>query len=195
MGRGDGMTFITLNSQDVKIAIKQEVAALFPGVQIYLEHVPAQNPAFPHFQILILQTSRGQAPKQQIRDGYDIHTYLATIKYRAFDGLGLPPRNLLAELDDVGYIMRSGIRSLKLNASHRIREIRTENEPDQGVPLLVCGWYGTIDLLVKIPHDPIPLQRSLRYTAALAALGADNVMRPTTGSRIEGSAPAPPDMD
>ncbi|MCL2415830.1 MAG: hypothetical protein FWD01_03355 [Defluviitaleaceae bacterium] len=155
------MTFTELGSQDIKIAFLISLKTVSPDITVYMEHLPA-NPVFPHFHIIQLQTSIRQAPKMQIRNQWRMRNYFMTIKYREFNGLGLPPANLLARLDHIGELMKTNIEIIELgNAKHRLQNIRYEKEPDSGIGLMVGAFYCNVEFLVKIFHEPLPLQERL----------------------------------
>ena len=152
-----------MGSQDVRIAISNRIKVLFPDAALYAEHLPP-DAVFPNFHVLILQVSRRQASRTQVRDEWDRHNVFFTVKHRAFDGLSVPPANLLAMLHNVGYRLVSGMCAIQLNNSRcRIYDSYYELEPEGGVGLMTVGFYANVDVLVKIPAEPQPLQNTLEY--------------------------------
>ena len=152
-----------LGSQDVRIAIADLLGGLFPGITIYAEHLPT-DPVFPHLHVLILQVNRRQAPRTQVRDEWDRHSVFFTVKHRLFDGNSHVPATLLASLHNVGFRLVSGMRVLKLaNARFRIYDSHYELEAERGVGLMCLGFYANVDVLVRIPAEPLPIQETLEY--------------------------------
>ena len=161
--KGRGEMLNELGSQDIRIAISSSVNSLFPDSTIYTEHLPP-SPAFPHFHVLLLQVNRRQAPRMQVRDEWDKHNVFFAVKHRLFDGNSLPPTNLLASLHNVGYRLISGMRAIQLNnARCRIYDSYYELEAERGVGLMHLGFYANVDVLIKIPAEPHPLQKRLKY--------------------------------
>ena len=152
-----------LGSQDIRIAISNSVNSLFPDSTIYTEHL-SSSPAFPHFHVLLLQVNRRQASRMQVRDEWDKHNVFFTIKHRLFDGNSIPPENLLARLHNVGYRLISGMRVIQLNNTrYRIYDSYYELEAERDVGLMCLGFYANVDVLIKIPAEPHPLQNTLEY--------------------------------
>jgi len=155
---------LELNSPDIVNALAYELKSIFDGATVYSGLMPVSGVIFPHYQIQHYQTSRRQASRLQIRDEYDIHICYITIKYRRFAGTGLVPANLLAQLNNIGYIMLSNLRTIQLgNYMHRLHETRYDIEPEDGVGLRVGGFYCTIEVPVLRHHERAPLQKKLRY--------------------------------
>ena len=161
--KGRGKMLDVMGSQDVRIALSNRINELFPDATVYTEHLPS-SPVFPNFHVLILQVNRRQASRMQVRGEWDRHNVFFTVKHRVFDGLDLPPANLLAALHNVGYLLVSGMRAIRLgNSRCRIHDSHYELEPEGGVGLMAVGFYANLDVLVKIPEAPRPLQNALEY--------------------------------
>ena len=175
------MIFEPLGSQDIRLAIANKIKLMFPNVTVFNEHLPSTNIPWPNFQVLILSVNRRQASKLQIRDEWDNHNIFFTIIYRIFDGLSLPPRDLLARLHNVGYILVSYFKLLEFNnTTYRIRNSRYELSAAGREGLMNCQFYANIDVLLKTPAEPQPLQQKLEYQIETA-----------NGSIHSGSAPRP----
>jgi len=138
---------------------------VFPDTTIYVEHLPPTGIVFPNFHIIQLQITPRKASKLQIRNQWRNFNYFYTVKYRVFDGLSTRPPHLLRQLDHVGEIMYSNIETITLNnAVHTLQNVYYEKEPESGVGLTVGAFYFNVDVLLKVPHEPLPLQEHLTYT-------------------------------
>ena len=126
--------------QDMKMALAEAIAGIFPGAEIYTERLPPTKVHFPHWQIIILRVERHES------DDRHSLTYFTTVKCRVFDGLRPPPSDLFAQLDHIGHLMLTGLRNIAFNGvAYWLTDAYAEKEPDSDVPLMVLGYYCNIE--------------------------------------------------
>ncbi|MCL1988882.1 MAG: hypothetical protein FWG64_13080 [Firmicutes bacterium] len=186
MGKQE-ISLTELPATAIKTAISAELKRIYPTLEVYTENLPttADNGGkpidFPHFHVILLQTTSKQAPRLQHRDEWDIHKYFCTVKYRAMQGKTPRLATFTEELNTVGFTLLSNFKTLQLpNFRHKIKNAYTEIEPEQGVGIHILGFYFNVEVLLLIYNERAPLQQRLDYTIRTNTLPA----RPAGGPNV-----------